>query len=170
MIAELIESARSRGERVLLVGEFDLAPGPPVADWDLVVNRRLLDVERSGAIGVFDRDRAVAGAVARAPLPSWLTTRVVRVLRRSDAPGDVRTLYAGLPERIDSVRFGESVAAAIAASEPRVVIVAMLADGSGRYGPSYFAPAIVRSSLELVSSRTVADRRNTRIEEYRVRR
>ena len=167
VLRELIASAVAKGERVLLIGTLELEPGPPVTDWDLVVNHRLLSIERSGGIGVFDRDRAVAASVARLPMPGWVTRPVLRVLRRGDLPVAVRTLYTGLPERVDSAQFARSVAATVRAGVPHVVMVASALGDSVRYGSSYLAPAIDSASLQHVGSRDFDGEPGTRIDVYR---
>jgi hypothetical protein len=167
VLRDFIGRARADGERVLLIGTVDLAPGPPVTDWDLVVHYRYLAIEHSGAIGVFDRDRAVAASLARSPLPRWVSQPVVRVLARGDGPATVRSMYAGLPERLDSIEFARSVTASIAATRPTMVIIASALGAGASYGPGYFAPAIAQASLRRVESREISGRYGWRIETYR---
>jgi len=167
-LARSIEAAVARDSRALVVGTFDLSPGPPPTDWDLVVARRLLGVEHSGAIGIADRDRALGRAVLGRGLPAWIETRLGRTLGRFDAPAPVKTLYAGLPERLDSTAFARSVGAAIAAGEITTLIVMTSASDSARYGPAYFEPLRRTPSLVQVSSRVIDGPRPSRVEEYHV--
>ena len=167
LLVARIDSAVMKGHRVLVVGTFDLSPGAPVIDWDLAANRRLLAVEHSGAIGELDTDRAVAAALRRSPLPAWLQRPIVRVLERSDSPGRVRTMYAGLPSHLDSRSFATSFHAALPANASDVVLIATSVSQSARYRPSYFAPALAGVPLELVSSHTATTGRGMRIDEYR---
>jgi hypothetical protein len=163
-----IEAAAARGSRTLVLGTFDLSPGPPAIDWDLVVTRRLLGVEHSGAIGIADRDRELGRVVRGRGLPTWIETRLVRTLGRFDAQARVTTLYAGLPERLDSTAFARSVGAAIAAGEITTLILMTSALDSARYGPAYFEPVRRTSSLVPVSSRVIDGPRPVRLEEYRI--
>jgi hypothetical protein len=167
-LASSIEAAGARGGRTLVVGTFDLSPGPPAIDWDLVVSRRLLDVERSGAIAIADRDRALGRAIRGRALPAWIETRLGRTLGRFDALAPVKTLYAGLPERLDSVAFARSVGAAIAAGEITTLIVMTSAADTARYRPTYFEPVRRTPSLVQVSSRVIDGATPVRLEEYRV--
>ena len=164
-----VQAAVQRGQRVLLVGPFDLSPGPPVVDWDLVVDRRLLDVERSGAIGVLDRDRAVASRLATAPIPQHIKRPALRVLGRSDGPGLVRTLYAGLPEAVSPAAFARTVAESLTRGEVDVVIAATVVDERARFPRSYFQPALSNPRLVHASTRVVAGSSVVQIEEYLVR-
>jgi hypothetical protein len=165
-LSSAVDGALERGDRVLLVGTFDLAP--PVMDWDLVVNRRRLAVEESGAIGIVDRNRRAAAAIRAAPLPSWLSTSVLRAVERYDGPGKLRTLYAGLPEWMAPSAFARSMGETVARGRIDTVILAVSTRADATYPPAYFDAALATIPLAPVSSRRVAGEWAMRVDEYRV--
>ncbi len=168
-IIEAAASAVARGERVLLVGTFDLRPGPPVLDWDLAASQRLLSAEHAGAVAVVDANRQLASALGRAPLPSWVVDRMRRVLQRSDAPARLRTMYAGLPQpAVDSFAFAASFGETLRLGRVDRVIVATAAWARPSFPRSYLEPALAHPGLVAESSRVVGDRFPVRLEEYRV--
>ncbi|MDF2774941.1 MAG: hypothetical protein K0S86_4441 [Geminicoccaceae bacterium] len=168
-IIDAAASAVARGERVLLVGTFDLRPGPPVLDWDLAATHRLLTAEHAGAVAVVDANRQLASALGRAPLPSWVVDRMRRVLQRSDAPARLRTTYAGLPQPpVDSITFAASFHETLRLGRVDRVIVATAASARPRFPRTYLEPALAHPALVAESSRIVGDQFPVRLEEYRV--
>jgi len=167
-LVESVETAADGGKHVLVVGTFDQPPNAPIIDWELAAERGLLTVPHAGAIAAVDRDRDVAAALRRAPLPRWLTGPVIRVLARSDAPARVRTTYAGLPERTSPQAFAGSFAETLRRGRADWVIVATSLSDGAEYPVTYLAPALAHTALTVVSSRVVEDEPPVRLDEYRV--
>ena len=163
-----VAAAVDRGERVLLVGTFDLRPGPPVMDWELATGRSILAVQHAGATAVVGWDRRVAAALDHAPLPQPIVERVRRVLQRSDAPARVRTVYAGLPYPLDAPSFAASFDETLRLGRIDRVILVTAVWGGARYPLSYFAPALDHPALAADSSRVVVDGWRVRLDEFRV--
>ena len=167
-LVDAMQRAVARGDRVLLVGTYDLDPGPPLIDWDLVVNRRLLPIEVAGGMAVVDEDRRAALAIRRAPLPRSLARPVLRALERSDAPSRLRTLYAGLPVPVAPNVFAGSVAETLSRGRIDVVVAAASLATGTRFPPSYLAPALAIPGLVQLSTRVVDAGSRIWIAEYRV--
>ncbi|HUQ82231.1 MAG TPA: hypothetical protein VM076_13860 [Gemmatimonadaceae bacterium] len=166
-LVERVRELTRGGQRALIVSAFDVTPEPPALDWQLIVDERLLRIEHSGGIGVVDRDRGVSAALARAPMPAPLATRIARVLGRSDSPATVRTVYGGLPERSTPDGFAVSIAETLRRDRPDVMIVTRSMAEAVDYPEAYFAPLLANPLLTLASTRVVE---STRIDEYRVAR
>ncbi|HEX6052611.1 MAG TPA: hypothetical protein VFZ21_25275, partial [Gemmatimonadaceae bacterium] len=168
-IVDAATSAVARGERVLLVGTFDLRPGPPVLDWALATKHGLLSAEHAGGAAVVDASRQLASALRRSSLPSWVVDRVTGVLGRSDVPARLRTVYAGLPQPpVDSITFAASFSETLRRGRIDRVIVATAASDRPRFARSYLEPALAHPALVAESSRIVGDSVPVQLTAYRV--
>jgi hypothetical protein len=96
-VADAIATKAEGATLVLGTGEMR-SPSPPVLDWELV-NHRLLGVTRSGIAMNVDQDRKLWLMIRNGPLP--LKSRIGRTLTRPEQPGNVRTLYLGVPPEAD---------------------------------------------------------------------
>ena len=147
MLADAVKAALDRGDRVLVIGARDFASGPSILGWRLSVGGELL---------------------RRAPVPRWLSRRLLRVVERYDGPAKLRPTYVALPERLEPNAFAQSVHDSVSRGDIDALIVVVPAADSAKFPPSYFEPALAHPSLTLVSSRMVGERSKTRLDEYRV--
>ena len=163
------ETAKLRDDRVLIVGARGLPVEIPAIDWDLAANRRWMEVEQSGAVGLPDHAHQFALQVQRSRLPQALRSAMVRVATRGDSPSLVKTMYAGFPAAPDSVTFASWVRRTIDAGNVNVVLLATPL-GQTKYPFSWFAPLVNSGALLRQTTFEVQERRRVRIDEYRVAR
>src|SRR5262249_3390598 len=83
----------------LIVSSLDVVrPGPPQIDWHFSVQGDLMSVLHSGSNADQEAYRKLLRFVDNRAVPAWLGQRIKQLATRSEGPGKVRSLYAGLPD------------------------------------------------------------------------
>ena len=70
---------------------------PPLLDWHLCAEKRILTVTHSGVAMHVEEDRKIWQLVQNARLPSALKNELHRVLTRAEQPAKIRSIHLGLP-------------------------------------------------------------------------
>ncbi len=149
-VASLVRLARP----ALVLGTMGVSPGPPMIDWRLVVDERLLAVTCAGSISQEAIERRNAAVLNRMPRLFGLRDELLRVTTRYYDAGRVpRSFYLGLPTDIDPVGFDSWLGRTLGGTQfGGVVVITSLAEGA-RYPLAFVAPGLERAGLSASSSR-----------------
>jgi 4-amino-4-deoxy-L-arabinose transferase-like glycosyltransferase len=155
----------------LVIGTEDLKePPPPVLDWDLVTEGGLMMIYHSGIALNLEDEIRMAETLERTGIPEEVKGRFLKVLRRSDVPGKVRTLYVGHPPHASYSRSPEGLASFLEKMIPKdppggiVVITSM--EEEAVYPRDYVAEGLRRAGFAKVSEK-VFEKTAVRLETYK---
>jgi 4-amino-4-deoxy-L-arabinose transferase-like glycosyltransferase len=86
---------------VLIIGTRDIhEPAPPLLDWYLTADARVLEAPQAGSVAKIEEERRISRVLSRLPLPDRLADPLYSMLR-ADLPDKTRTVYVGLSEQTD---------------------------------------------------------------------
>jgi hypothetical protein len=147
---------------VLVVGSMDLTnPSPPLLDWHLITQARLLEAPLAGALAQIEEERKLLSLARKLPLPAWLMGQLEQALTRSDTPGKTRSLYIGLPDRASYSQSPQALYAFLndlfVATDFDSVMVITATRRNARYPLDYIAPGLEQAGLRHVESHAFED-------------
>ncbi len=164
LISYLSEIARTQ-DSSLFIGSMDLTqPSPPLLDWDLVAQEKVLDISQSGVIMHYEQDLAAQAFFKKIP-SLFLQNTILPVLQRSQSSLGLRTLYLGLPASTyystGSVGLESFLRDQWDVEGLKTVVVLSRNDGTGRFPESTIKPALEILGLEPVESQSFSQTRVT---------
>jgi 4-amino-4-deoxy-L-arabinose transferase-like glycosyltransferase len=162
--AAAIAQIVSAGGPALVIGSMELSnPSPPLLDWYLITQARLLDVSLAGSLAQIEEERQLLSQVRTLPMPSWLMGQFEQGLTRSDRPNQTRSLYIGLPDRATYSQSREALYAFLndlfAATDFDSVIVMTITRPNARYPLDYIAPGLEQAGLRHTERHAFEDAR-----------
>ena len=153
-----------------------LNPTPPLLDYSLIATNSLLNPVHSDTAMNFDQDKTIASYAKRNFLPDALSGMINKVVKRTDQPGTVRTLFldhSGSSYAQNPQGFSQYLQELDKDTGLRRVIIVIpnkiensfVPAGKHPFTNDFFAPGLEQLGLAHVSTQ-VFDRANTRVEIY----
>lgn len=151
-------------------------PTPPLLDWSLIAGKPALNPVHSDIAMNYDQDNAIASLAMRDRVPNWLSSAVLPIVQRQNAPGFLRTVY--LDNSSSSYSQNPQALSRYLqelnnnAKVERVIVVvpndlenSFVPAGTSPFKSSFYVPALNKLGLEQTTTR-VFEAENTRVEVY----